>query len=80
LGLTLAGPILPLYWVKPAGSPKLIGARQIFSFCVGFLRDDDPIYCGFKNIHIGLSIRSTVETQPTYERPPEIALRRTDAQ
>jgi len=32
LGLTLAGPILPLYWVKPAGVPKLIGPRQIFSF------------------------------------------------
>jgi hypothetical protein len=32
LGLTLAGPILPLYWVKPAGVAKLIGAGQIFLF------------------------------------------------
>jgi hypothetical protein len=26
----LAGPILPLYWIKPAGVAKLIGAGQIF--------------------------------------------------
>jgi hypothetical protein len=31
-GLPLACPFLPLYWVKPAGVPKLIGAWQIFSF------------------------------------------------
>jgi hypothetical protein len=35
LGLTLAGPILPLYWVKPAGVAKLIGAWQFF-FLSGF--------------------------------------------
>jgi hypothetical protein len=29
LGLTLAGPILPLYWVKPPGVSKLIGTWQI---------------------------------------------------
>jgi hypothetical protein len=34
-GLTLAGPILRLYWVKPAGAPKLIGASQFF-FLSGF--------------------------------------------
>lgn len=73
LGLTLAGPILSLYWVKPAGAPKLIGAWQIFSFCVDFLRDNYRIYCGFNNIHIGLRIKSTVKLQPKYERPPEIA-------
>jgi len=39
LGLTLAGPILPLYWVKPAGVPKLIGARRTF-FGEVFLRDN----------------------------------------
>jgi hypothetical protein len=29
LGPTLAGPILPLYWVKPTGAPKLIGAWKL---------------------------------------------------
>jgi len=49
LGLTLAGPILPLYWVKPAWAPKLIGAWKIFLlFELGFLHDNYRIYCDFK--------------------------------
>jgi hypothetical protein len=31
-GLLLACPFLPLYWIKPAGVPKLLGAWQILSF------------------------------------------------
>jgi hypothetical protein len=32
LRLTLAGLILPLYRIKPAGVPKLIGVGETFSF------------------------------------------------
>jgi hypothetical protein len=39
----------PLYWVKPAEAPKLIGAWQ-FLFVSDFLRDNYRIYCGFKNV------------------------------
>jgi len=54
LGLTLAGPILRLYWVKPAGVPKLIGARRIFLEKFSYATITGSIYCGFNNIHIGL--------------------------
>jgi hypothetical protein len=40
LRLTLGCPFLPLYLVKPAGAPKLIGAWQIFSFELDFSGDD----------------------------------------
>jgi len=53
-GPPLACPFFALYWVKPAGAPKLIGVRQIFSFGVDFLRDNYWISCAFKNIHIGI--------------------------
>jgi hypothetical protein len=56
-GLTLASPILPLYWVKPAGAPKLIGAWQIFSFWVDFGRENFRRYFGFRNIQIRWSIQ-----------------------
>jgi hypothetical protein len=34
---------LPLYWVKPAETSKLIGALEIFSSYVDFLRNDRNI-------------------------------------
>ena len=50
LGLTFAGPILPLYWVKPAGVPKLIGDEADFFFLMVFLRDNYWICCDFSSI------------------------------
>jgi hypothetical protein len=43
LGLTLASPFLPLYWVKPARVPKLIGAWQILFWGAGMPFSESPL-------------------------------------
>jgi hypothetical protein len=43
LGLNLASSFLPLYWVKPARVPKLIGAWQILFWGAGMPFSQSPI-------------------------------------
>jgi hypothetical protein len=52
--LAIACPFLPLYWVKPEGGLKLIGARRDFLFCVDFSFDNYRICRDFNNIQIDL--------------------------